>query len=84
MPKHGGRKPLFFYIMNYYLQNIKERSDRAKGIKSILEDLINNISPREYDIESIDQEIKERDDKIKELTKEVERQDQLLSGKVTP
>ena len=70
--------------MNYYLQNIKERSDRAKGIKSILEDLINNISPREYDIESIDQEIKERDDKIKELTKEVERQDQLLSGKVTP
>ncbi len=70
--------------MNYYLQNIKERADKAKGIKSILEDLINNISPREYDIESIDLEIKERDDKIKELTKEVERQDQLLSGKVTP
>ena len=70
--------------MNYYLQNIKERADKAKGIKSILEDLINNISPREYDIESIDLEIKERDDKIKELTQEVERQDQLLSGKVTP
>ena len=79
----GGESPSFFN-MNYYLQNIKSRADRAKGFKLILEDLIDKLSVNEYDIESVDQELKERDAKIKELTKEVERQDQLLSGKVTP
>ena len=75
---------LSFFIMNYYLQNIKSRADRAKGFKLILEDLIEKLSVNEYDIESVDQEIKAKEDKIKELTKEIERQDQLLSGKVTP
>lgn len=70
--------------MNYYLQNIKSKADRAKGFKLILEELIEKLSVNEYDIESVDQEIEAKEDKIKELTKEIERQDQLLSGKVTP
>jgi len=79
----GGESPSFFN-MNYYLQNIKSRADRAKGFKLILEDLIDKLSVNEYDIESVDAEIKAKEDKIQELTKEIERQDQLLSGKVTP
>ena len=70
--------------MNYYLQNIKSKAARAKGFKLILEELIEKLSVNEYDIESVDQEIEAKEDKIKELTKEIERQDQLLSGKVTP
>lgn len=50
----------------------------------MLEELIEKLSVNEYDIESVDAEIKAKEDKIKELTKEIERQDQLLSGKVTP
>jgi len=58
-------------VMNYHIENLQRRRNAADGIVTLVEDIVNKVSPEQYHIDGAAEDIKKLEDKCDAQAKHI-------------